>query len=108
MIRSEYDGRAGKKWKSSMAAALSFCMLFSGTLVFPEGTVEAEEASKAAEESKVTWIMSQENNYWNKQELATTEWEENNHAELYIDVDENITYQEMAEDVWGGCFSERG
>lgn len=108
MIRSEYDGRTGKKWKSSMAAALSFCMLFSGTLIFPEGTVQAKEESRAAEESKVTWIMSQENNYWNKQELATTEWEEDNHAELYIDVDENITYQEMAEDVWGGCFSERG
>ncbi len=40
--------------------------------------------------------------------LTTTAWDANNHSELYIDVDENITYQEMAQNIWGGCFNERG
>lgn len=108
MTTSKYAGRIGKGWRSRMAAALSFCMLLSGSAVLPGETALAEEPGKTAKGTKVTWVMSQENNYWNEQELSTTEWEEGNHADLYIDVDENITYQEMAEDVWGGCFSERG
>ena len=39
---------------------------------------------------------------------AANETDPDNHSELYIDVDQNITYQEMAQNVWGGCFNERG
>lgn len=42
---------------------------------------------------EVRWIMSQDGNYMqDKGTLSTTAWDQDNHSDLYIDVDENITY----------------
>lgn len=72
--------------------------------------IAAPTISQAANiDGEVHWISSQEGKYMqDKGTLTATAWDANNHSELYIDVDENITYQEMAQNIWGGCFNERG
>lgn len=73
------------------------------------GVRPASVSHAANETDTVSWVMSEDGNYMQKQaDLTTTEWDPDNHSELYIDVDQNITYQEMAQNVWGGCFNERG
>lgn len=85
-------------------------VLLSASMVVSGVAVAAPIVSQAAETAaEVHWISSQEGKYMqDKGTLATTAWDANNHSELYIDVDENITYQEMAQNIWGGCFNERG
>lgn len=85
-------------------------VLLSASMVVSGVAVAAPIVSQAAETAaEVHWISSQEGKYMqDKGSLATTAWDANNHSELYIDVDENITYQEMAQNIWGGCFNERG
>lgn len=90
--------------KTCLSVLLSASLAVSGIGINPASVSHA-----AGETDTVSWVMSQEGNYMQKQaDLTTTEWDADNHSELYIDVDENITYQEMAQDVWGGCFNERG
>lgn len=85
-------------------------VLLSASIIVTGVGVAAPTASQAADTAgEVHWIMSQEGKYMqDKGTLRTTAWDEKNHSQLYIDVDENITYQEMAQEVWGGCFNERG
>lgn len=93
-------------WKRFASVLVSGCMALSGMALLP---VTAGASTRAADASTVTWVMTQEGNYWQTQpELTITEWDEENKSDLYIDIDENITYQQMAEHVWGGCFNERG
>ena len=103
MKKWKREKRKGNFWKRCVSVALSGCMAFTGSfLMLPE-------ENQAAEAGTVSWVMSQEGNYWQQQApLATTAWDANQHSELYIDIDENVTYQKMAEDIWGGCFNERG
>lgn len=90
--------------KKALAILLTGVMLLGSV----PGEAMAKETSRQ-EEGSVTWMMSQEGNYWQEQDpLTLTDWTEEEQGELYIDVDENITYQEMAQEVWGGCFNERG
>lgn len=87
-----------------LSVLLSASMVVSGVVV---ATPSVSQAADTAGEVK--WVMSQEGKYMqDKGTLTTTAWDANNHSELYIDVDENITYQEMAQNIWGGCFNERG
>ncbi len=85
-------------------------VLLSASMVVTGVGVAAPTVSQAADTAgEVHWVMSQEGKYMqDKGTLTTTAWDANNHSELYIDVDENITYQEMAQNIWGGCFNERG
>lgn len=85
-------------------------VLLSASMVVTGIGLAAPSVSQAADTAgEVKWVMSQEGKYMqDKGSLKTTVWDANNHSELYIDVDENITYQEMAQNVWGGCFNERG
>lgn len=85
-------------------------VLLSASIVVSGAGIAAPTISRAADTAgEVKWIMSQDGNYMqDKGTLTTTAWDANNHSELYIDVDENITYQEMAQEIWGGCFNERG
>lgn len=85
-------------------------VLLSASMVVTGVGVAAPTVSQAADTAgEVHWVMSQEGKYMqDKGTLATTAWDANNHNELYIDVDENVTYQEMAQNIWGGCFNERG
>lgn len=93
-----------KLWKRCTGILLSGCMVLSGAALSPALSGHAQE-----EENVVTWVMSTEGSYWQEQEpLETTAWDEEDHESLYIDIDETVTYQEMAEEVWGGCFNERG
>ena len=85
-------------------------ILLSASMVVTGAGAVAPTVVQAAETAgEVHWISSQEGKYMqDKGTLTTTAWDANNHNELYIDVDENITYQEMAQNIWGGCFNERG
>lgn len=85
-------------------------VLLSASIVVTGAGAAAPTVSLAADTAgEVKWVMSQNGNYMqDKGTLATTAWDADNHSELYIDVDENITYQEMAQNIWGGCFNERG
>lgn len=85
-------------------------VLLSASIVVTGAGAAAPTVSQAADTAgEVKWVMSQNGNYMqDKGTLATTAWDADNHSELYIDVDENITYQEMAQNIWGGCFNERG
>ena len=90
--------------KICLSVLLSASLAISGIGINPASVSQA-----AGETDTVSWVMSQDGNYMQKQaDLTTTEWNADSHSELYIDVDENITYQEMAQNVWGGCFNERG
>ena len=84
-------------------------VLLSASMAVAGIGLAAPSVSQAADTAgEVKLVMSQEGKYMqDKGSLKTTVWDANNHSELYIDVDENITYQEMAQNVWGGCFNER-
>lgn len=87
-----------------LSVLLSASMVVTGV-----GVAEPIDSQAANTAGEVHWVMSQEGKYMqDKGTLTTTAWDKNNHSELYIDVDENITYQEMAQNIWGGCFNERG
>lgn len=105
MRNRKQESRRGKLWKRCLSLALAGCVAVTGGFMAPPAEAQAAEADA----STVTWVMSQEGKYWQEQEpLATAAWDANSHSDLYIDVNENITYQKMAEDIWGGCFNERG
>ncbi len=105
MRNLKQESHRGKFWRRCVSVVLAGCVAVTGSFLAPP----EEHQAAGADASTVTWVMSQENNYWQEQEpLTTTAWDANNHSGLYIDVDENITYQKMAEDIWGGCFNERG
>ena len=118
MKLQKHGRKAAEQMRRCVAALLSGCMVLTSVAVFPAAEVKAEDAKsgKTAETAPLTvtpdtvsWVMSQENNYWqDKGTLETTEWNDADKGDLYIDIDENITYQEMAEHAWGGCFNERG
>ncbi|MCI9081275.1 MAG: leucine-rich repeat protein [Lachnospiraceae bacterium] len=89
--------------KVLLSILMSVSTAISGVAAAPAPVSQA-----AGETGKVHWVMSQNGTYMQDMgELETTAWDDNNHSELYIDVDENITYQQMAQDIWGGCFNER-
>ncbi len=85
-------------------------VLLSASMAVGGIGLAAPSVSQAADTAgEVKWVMSQEGKYMqDKGTLKTTAWDDSNHNDLYIDVDENITYQEMAQNIWGGCFNERG
>lgn len=103
-MKNQQRNRAGLVKKAFLSVLLSASMVVTGI------GVAAPTVSQAADTTgEVKWVMSQDGNYMqDKGTLTTTAWDENDHSALYIDVDENITYQEMAQNVWGGCFNERG
>lgn len=88
--------------KTVLSVLLSASVLASGI-----GLVSVPSSQAAEQTGKVHWMMSQNGSYLKDMgDLETTAWN-NSHSELYIDVDENITYQKMAQNLWGGCFNER-
>ncbi len=112
MLQVKKKSERKRRMKQTLSLLMTACMAAAGTAGgFPSG-VHAEETERvqaARNAGDVTWVMSQENNYFqNMGTVQTEDWNESDHRDLYIDVDETITYQQMAENVWGGCFSERG
>ncbi len=103
MSKWKFKKPVGKLWDRCVSVLLAGCMVVTGGFFAPPVASQAQEAPT------VTWVMSQEGNYWQEQApLTTAAWDAGSHSELYIDVDENVTYQKMAEEIWGGCFNERG
>ena len=93
--------------KPFVSVLLSVSLAVSG-IGFSSADVSYAADAEPAE--KVEWVMSTEENPWEKQadlQLVTTE-EGAASENLTIEVDEMKTYQELAADIWGGRFSESG
>ncbi len=98
--------------KASVKKTFVSVLLSASLTVSGIGFSPAEVSYAAGEDAAdtVSWVMSTENNLWQKQQDLTVSasdgTESNGH--LTIEVDEEKTYQELAADAWGGRFSESG
>jgi len=101
MIKIVHDFPEGGKIKMKKLISISLAAALAVTsFTFDNVTVLSAGDT-------VTWQMSANGSYWqDKGTLTTTEWDDD--TELYIDVDQATTYQTLDDDVWGGCFNERG
>ena len=73
MKLQKHGRKAAEQMRRCVAALLSGCMVLTSVAVFPAAEVKAEDAKsgKTAETAPLTvtpdtvsWVMSQEDNYW--------------------------------------------
>ena len=91
--------------RTVLSLTMAACMAVSGTgMPISAAAAKTGKQRSVGSAGEVTWVMSQENNYFqDKGTVQTEDWNESDHKALYIDVDETITYQQMAKNVWGGA-----